>query len=73
MQQKSFLRLALATAGLWLLTGALAATHAQPSTGGPAPQAPDPAAVPLDGGTSLLVASGVGLGWRKLRPLRRAA
>jgi len=66
-----FLRLALATAGLWLLTGTLAATHAQPSTGGPTPQAP--AAVPLDGGASLLVAAGVGLGWRKLRRLRRAA
>jgi hypothetical protein len=28
--------------------------------------------VPLDGGASLLVAAGVGLGWRKLRRLRRA-
>jgi hypothetical protein len=70
MKNSSFLRLALASAGLWLATGTLA-THAQaPSTGGPTPQ---PAAVPLDGGASLLVATGVALGWRKLRRLRRAA
>jgi hypothetical protein len=67
MKNSSLLRLALATAGLWLATGTLATTHAQaPSTGGPAP-----AAVPLDGGASLLVAAGVGFGWRKLRRLRR--
>ena len=70
MKNSSFLRLALASAGLWLATGTLA-THAQaPSTGGPTPQ---PAAVPLDGGAPLLVATGVALGWRKLRRLRRAA
>jgi hypothetical protein len=72
MTKTSFLRLALASAGLWLLSGALATTHAQPNAGGPAPQAPDPAAVPLDGGASLLVATGIGLGLRKLRQLRRA-
>jgi hypothetical protein len=69
MKNSSFLRLALATAGFWLAAGSL--THAQaPSTGGPSPQ---PAAVPLDGGASLFLAAGVGLGWRKLRSLRRAA
>ena len=36
-----------------------------PTTGGPAPQAP--AAVPLDGGASLLLAAGIGLGLKKLR------
>jgi hypothetical protein len=72
MKKHSLLRLSLATAGLWLLTGTLAATHAQsPTTGGPSPQAP--AAVPLDGGASLLVAAGIGLGLRKVRRLRRAA
>jgi len=65
MKKLSLLRLALATAGLWLATGT-AATHAQaPNTGGSTPQAPTD--VPLDGGASLLVAAGVGLGWRKLR------
>jgi hypothetical protein len=69
MKKISFLRLALATAGFWLATSSL--THAQaPGTGGPTPQ---PAAVPLDGGASLLVATGIGLGWRKLRSLRRTA
>lgn len=66
------MRLLLATAGLWLLTGALATALAQPNTGGPGPQTPDPTAVPLDGGASLLVAAGVGFGLRKLRRLRRA-
>jgi len=74
MKNHSFLRLALATTGLWLLIGALAPTHAQtPTTGGPEPQAPDPTAVPLDGGASLLVAAGIGFGLRKLRGRRRAA
>ncbi|TVT37302.1 hypothetical protein FNT36_23120 [Hymenobacter setariae] len=71
MKKHFSMRLALATAGLWLITGTLATTHAQtPTTGGPAPQAPDPTAVPLDGGASLLVAAGLGLGLRKLRRLR---
>jgi hypothetical protein len=38
---------------------------AQPGTGGPSPTAP--AAVPLDGGASLLLAGGVSYGLRKLR------
>ena len=55
-----------------LVVGLLAATPAvaQPSTGGPAPQA-DPTAVPLDGGASLLLASGVAFGLKKLRDRRR--
>jgi hypothetical protein len=44
--------------------------QAQPSTGGPAPQ---PAAVPLDGGASLLAASGVAYGLRYLRQRRKQA
>lgn len=39
-----------------------------PTTGGPVPSAP--AAVPLDGGASLLLAGGVGLAVRKLRQAR---
>jgi hypothetical protein len=62
------LGLALATTG---------ASHAQApgnggSTGGPpAPQA-EPTTVPLDGGASLLLASGVAFGLKKLRDRRRA-
>jgi hypothetical protein len=46
--------------------------HAQPSTGGPVVTAPDPdpTSVPLDGGASLLLASGVAYGLRRLRQRR---
>jgi len=56
-----------------LVAGLLAATPAvaqQPGTGGPTPQV-DPTAVPLDGGASLLLASGVAFGLKKLRDRRR--
>ena len=47
-----------------LLTGVGLAAHAQPSTGGPQPA---PAAVPIDGGASLLLAGGVAYGLRRMR------
>lgn len=61
---------------LFLLTllvglGQLAFAQAPGSTG-PTPQAPDPTAVPLDGGASVLLASGVAYGLRRLRQRRRA-
>ena len=60
-----------AFAGALALSLLLAApAQAQPSTGGPAPQ---PAAVPLDGGASLLAASGVAYGLRYLRQRRKQA
>ena len=47
-----------------------ASAHAQtPADGGPAPTSPT--AVPLDGGASLLLASGVAYGLRRLRQRRR--
>ena len=42
-----------------------------PATGGPAPAAA-PTGVPLDGGASLLLAAGVGLGLKRLRARRRS-
>ena len=42
-----------------------------PGTGGPTPAPPTPTDVPLDGGASLLLASGVAYGLKRLR-LRRA-
>lgn len=59
-------------AAFLLALGGLAghSAQAQPSTGGPAPQ---PAAVPLDGGASLLAASGVAYGLRYLRQRRKQA
>jgi len=71
MKNISLLRLALATAGLWLATGPLPTRAQTPDAGGPTPQAPT--AVPLDGGASLLAAAGIGLGWRRLRRLRKTA
>lgn len=56
-----------------LVIGLLAAAPAvaqQPGTGGPTPQV-DPTAVPLDGGASLLLASGIAFGLKKLRDRRR--
>lgn len=54
----------------FLLTAALVAAScslvlAQPGSGGPTAAAP--AAVPLDGGASLLLAGGIGYALRKLR------
>ena len=63
----------LSLLGLLLLAGAgVQMAQAQtPSSTGPAPQA-GPTAIPLDGGASLLLASGVAYGLRRLRA-RRAA
>ncbi|MCC3155385.1 hypothetical protein Q3A66_20415 [Hymenobacter sp. BT770] len=45
--------------------------QAQPGSGGPAPdKVPDPTAVPLDGGASLLLAGGIGYAVRRLRQRR---
>lgn len=54
------------------LLAAAPAIAQQPGTGGPTPQT-DPTAVPLDGGASLLLASGVAYGLKKLRDRRRAS
>lgn len=51
--------------------GTALAQSGTPITIGPTPQA-DPTPVPLDGGASLLLAAGVGLGLKKLRARRRA-
>jgi len=57
---------------LFFLLLAAVASHAQtPTTGGPTPQAPDPTAVPLDGGASLLLAGGVAYGLKRLRQRRQ--
>ena len=62
----------LLTAALLLSVGGLAQAQAPGSTG-PTPSAPtaDPTEVPLDGGASLLLASGVAYGLKCLRTRRR--
>ena len=68
-----FMKQFLLFAAFSLALGGLAghAAHAQsPTTGGPTPA---PAAVPLDGGASLLLASGVAYGLRHLRQRRKRA
>lgn len=66
----------LNTLGGAVVCGLLAAAPAQaqaPGSGGPSPTpTPTSTAVPLDGGASLLLASGVALGLKKLRDRRRA-
>lgn len=57
-------------ASLWFSPSA----GAQPSSGGPGPGTPPPAAVtdvPLDGGASLLLAGGLGYALRRLRRARK--
>ncbi|MBF9221455.1 PID-CTERM protein-sorting domain-containing protein [Hymenobacter ruricola] len=58
-----------------LLVAAGTVAQAQgPSTGGPAPGTPPAATdVPLDGGASLLLASGLVFGLKKLRQRRQVA
>jgi hypothetical protein len=57
--------------GLLLVGAGGQAAMAQPSSGGPAPGAADPTAVPIDGGASLLLTAGAAYGLRRLRSLRR--
>lgn len=61
----------LLTAALLLSVGGLAQAQT-PGSGGPQPSAPDPTEVPIDGGASLLLASGVAYGLRRLHARRRA-
>ncbi len=61
----------LLTAALLLTVGGLAYAQA-PGTGGPQPTTPDPTQVPVDGGASLLLASGVAYGLRRLHARRHA-
>ena len=58
--------------GLLLNASAAQAQAQEPGSGGPTPitPVPDPTAVPLDGGASLLLAGGVAYGLKKLRARR---
>jgi hypothetical protein len=56
----------LLTSGLLLAAPAFAQEEG-PSSTGPVPSAPVPTSVPVDGGASLLLASGVAYGLRRLR------
>ena len=58
-----------------LLIGSIAASHAQTpgnggTTGGPPPPQNNPTEVPIDAGASLLLASGVAYGLKRLRRRR---
>lgn len=67
---KSFLLIRLLPA-LALAIAFSGVALAQPGSGGPGPGTPDPTAVPLDGGASLLLASGVAYGLKHLRDRRK--
>ena len=64
-------RRALLVASLLLGAAVLPAVHAQPISGGPGPGAPAATDVPIDGGASLLLASGIGYGLSRFRQARR--
>lgn len=68
-----FLRRSALLASL-LVAGTFASQAQAPGNGGSTggPPAPGAPAVPLDGGATLLLAGGIGLGLRKLRQRRRA-
>jgi len=66
MKSHLFLMVRLLVCGLGLSLAS--AVRAQPGSGGSEPAAPT--ATPLDGGVSLLLAAGVGLGLRRLRRSR---
>ncbi|MDO7886017.1 PID-CTERM protein-sorting domain-containing protein [Hymenobacter cheonanensis] len=72
--KNKFLLNALATTAIGLLLTATAARAQAPGSGGPTPgnTTPDPTQVPIDGGASLLLASGVAFGLKKLRDRRKA-
>ena len=67
---KHFLYSAALVGAVWALSSAAAlAQTSSPTSGGPTPAA----AVPLDGGASLLLAGGIGYAVRKLRQRRPQA
>lgn len=68
--KKHSLLLALCGTALFVFITAATAL-AQPGSGGPTPTV-DPTATPLDGGASMLLASGVAFGVKKLRERRKA-
>ncbi|TLM89250.1 hypothetical protein FDY95_21975 [Hymenobacter jeollabukensis] len=57
---------------LLLLLAGPSARAQDPGSGGPTPGAPEPTAVPIDGGASLLLLAGTGIALRKLRRRRQA-
>ena len=66
---KSFLPSAALLATVWALN--ITTALAQPGSGGPTPGAA-PTSTPIDGGASLLLASGVAYGLKQLRTRRQA-
>lgn len=71
MKKNTLLAALYGTVACFLLVAAPALAQGDPGSGGPTPNAP-PTAVPIDGGASILLASGVVLGLKKLRDRRRA-
>ena len=63
-------RLILTAAGVCLLAGSFVPALSQPSGGGPQPATPT--AVPIDGGASLLLATGATYGLKRPRDAKHA-
>ncbi|TLM91078.1 PID-CTERM protein-sorting domain-containing protein [Hymenobacter jeollabukensis] len=58
--------------GAFLMLLCYSAQSQDPGSGGPTPGAPEPTAVPLDGGASLLLAGGAAYALNRLRKRRQA-
>jgi hypothetical protein len=71
MRTSTIFRSVFIAATLLLAATTQQAMAQNPSTGGPQPSAPDPTQVPIDGGASLLLASSVAYGLRKLHQRRK--
>lgn len=67
MKKNTLLTALSGTVACIMLTIAPALAQTDPGSGGPTPTA-----VPIDGGASILLASGVAFGLKKLRDRRRA-
>ena len=65
-----FLRASLLVAALLLASAHTPLRAQDPGSGGPQPGNPDPTAVPIDGGASLLLAGGAAYALRRLRQRR---
>ncbi len=72
MKKHKLISALCASAVCLLLAATAALAQGNPGSTGPTPTPNAPTAVPIDGGASLLLASGVAYGLKKIRDRRKA-